>query len=137
MTTTRRSGVTRSRLRPIQRLPASNCGARRRHLRHCLGERHRLFARHFDLLGSFTSGNFLSDLSANDTKTLSGPQIFQQTDGGVVVNYIELFGPVDEDIRWHLANADFSRAPIMSRSRIPRSTSFWRIAPQGRAAGQR
>jgi Ca2+-binding RTX toxin-like protein len=73
-----------------------------------------IVGRHFDELGSFTGGDFLSALSASTAKPLSGPQIFQQTDGRVVVNYREEFGPGDRDIRWHSPNDTFT----------PHATSF-------------
>jgi hypothetical protein len=40
-----------------------------------------IFGRQLDSGGSFTGGDFLSTLSSNDPKPLSGPSIFQQADG--------------------------------------------------------
>ena len=57
--------------------------------------------RHFNETGNFTGGDFLSVLSSSDAKALSKPEVFQQADGRVVVQYQELFGPGDDDIRWH------------------------------------
>src|SRR6516162_8951907 len=51
-----------------------------------------IFARLLDANGNFVSGNFLSVLSANSPKYLSGPRLFRQTNGHVVVTYRE-FGP--------------------------------------------
>ena len=69
-----------------------------------------LFARHLNELGSFTGGNFLSTLSANTTKDIFSPQIFEQADGRVIVNYglEDVASPLDRDVRWHRANTDFS-----------------------------
>jgi hypothetical protein len=67
-----------------------------------------IFARQLDSGGSFTGGNFLSTLSANDPQALSGPRIFQQADGRVVVIYREVFATGDTDIIWHRVNTDFT-----------------------------
>jgi Ca2+-binding RTX toxin-like protein len=73
-----------------------------------------IFARHLNELGSFTGGNFLSALSDADPKSLSGPSIFQQTNGLVVAIYRELFATGDSDIFWHasFANPDTNRFAI-------------------------
>src|SRR5262245_34562520 len=65
-----------------------------------------LFGRHFDEQGQLTSGNFLSALSSAQTKALSGPQIFEQVDGRLVVDFNRLFGPGDGDVIWHQVNID-------------------------------
>lgn len=67
-----------------------------------------IVGRHFDELGSFTSGDFLSALSGATAKALSQPRILQQTDGRVVVNYTEEFAAGDHDIRWHSPNETFT-----------------------------
>ena len=63
-----------------------------------------LVGRHFNELGSFTGGDFLSVLSASTTQEMSDPQVFQQTDGHVVVDFTQVFGPNDLDIRSHYPN---------------------------------
>ena len=50
-----------------------------------------LVGRHLNELGSFTGGDFLSALSGSTTKAMGSPQVFQQTDGSVVVNYAQEF----------------------------------------------
>lgn len=67
-----------------------------------------IVGRHFDELGSFTGGDFLSALSGSTAKPLSRPQIFEQTDGRVVVNYTEAFAAGDRDIHWHSPNETFT-----------------------------
>jgi len=67
-----------------------------------------IFARLLDANGSFVGGNFLSVLSANDPKQLSGPRLFHQTNGHVVVTYREQFGPNDIDVLWHLVDTNFT-----------------------------
>jgi hypothetical protein len=67
-----------------------------------------IFARLLDANGSFVGGNFLSVLSANDPKQLSGPRLFRQTNGHVVVTYQEQFSPHDSDVRWHLVDTNFT-----------------------------
>jgi Ca2+-binding RTX toxin-like protein len=69
-----------------------------------------IFGRQLDPFGSFTSGNFLSAVSAADTKPLSSPLFVQQTGGDVVVLYNQLFGDGDDDIFWDFTNRDFSPA---------------------------
>src|SRR5215210_2715914 len=60
-----------------------------------------LFARHLNEFGSFTSGNFLTGVSANP-KPLFNPSFFQQADGRVVLTNGELDAnpPPDDDIHW-------------------------------------
>jgi hypothetical protein len=67
-----------------------------------------IVGRHFDELGSFTGGDFLSALSDSTAKPLSRPQIFEQADGSVVVNYTEEFATNNRDIRWHGQNETFT-----------------------------
>ena len=67
-----------------------------------------LFGRHFDEQGQLTSGNFLGALSSAQTKAISGPQIFQQPDGRVVVEFNLRFAAGDGDIIWHSAAFDNS-----------------------------
>jgi hypothetical protein len=72
-----------------------------------------IFARHLNAQGSFIAGDFLSTLSANDTKPLSTPRLFRQANGTLVVTYRELFGTdsegtEDSDIFWHVVRTDFS-----------------------------
>jgi hypothetical protein len=67
-----------------------------------------IFARLLDANGSFVGGNFLSVLTSNDPKQLSGPRLFRQTNGQVVVTYREQFGPHDVDVLWHLVDANFT-----------------------------
>jgi Ca2+-binding RTX toxin-like protein len=67
-----------------------------------------LFGRHFDEKGQLTSGNFLGALSSAQTKAISNPQIFEQVDGRVVVEFELLFGAGDGDIIWHSAAFDNS-----------------------------
>jgi hypothetical protein len=67
-----------------------------------------IFAKHLNRNGSFTSGDFLLILTSNDPKPLSGPRVFQQSDGRVVVTYRELFGTGDTDVLWHRVNTDFT-----------------------------
>jgi len=69
-----------------------------------------IFGRHFDTFGSFTGGDFLSAVSAADTKPLSSPLFVQQTGGDVVVLYNQLFGNGDDDVFWDFTNRDFSPA---------------------------
>ena len=40
-----------------------------------------IFARHFNELGNFTTGNFLSALSAADPRELGAPQLFSRPMG--------------------------------------------------------
>ena len=63
-----------------------------------------LVGRHFNELGGFTGGDFLATLSAATTQEMSGPQVFQQADGKVIVNFTQVFGPTDLDIRSHYSN---------------------------------
>ncbi len=73
-----------------------------------------IVGRHFNELGSFTGGDFLSTLSASTTKALTAPQVFQQVDGKVVVNYVEQYSAGDRDIHWHSvdeANPDANSYP--------------------------
>ena len=63
-----------------------------------------LVGRHFDELGGFIGGDFLSALSAGTAKPLSDPQVFQLTNGQVAVNYTELFDQTQQDVRWHQVN---------------------------------
>ena len=67
-----------------------------------------IFARLLDAKGGFVGGDFLSVLSANDPKQLSGPRLFRQRDGHVVVTYREQFGPDDIDVLWHPVNTNFT-----------------------------
>lgn len=67
-----------------------------------------IFGRHLNNNGSFTSGDFLSTLSSNDPRHLSGPRVFQQSDGRVVVTYRELLGTNDWNVRWHRVNTDYT-----------------------------
>jgi hypothetical protein len=67
-----------------------------------------IFARLLDANGSFVGGDFLSVLSANDPKQLSGPRLFRQTNGHVVVTYQRQFSPNDIDVHWHLVDTNFT-----------------------------
>ena len=69
-----------------------------------------IYARHFNELGSFTTGNFLSALSAADPTELGAPQIVQQTDGALIVEYRQSPGlpSADTDVRWHRVAPDFT-----------------------------
>ena len=69
-----------------------------------------IFGRQLDPFGSFTGGDFLSTVSATDTKPLGGPIFVQQTGGDVVVLYNELFGSGDDDIFWDFVGRDFTPA---------------------------
>ena len=60
-----------------------------------------LVGRHLNELGSFTGGDFLSQLSGAITNPMSAPQVIQLTDGNVVVNFTHQFGSDDFDIRSH------------------------------------
>src|SRR5262245_51028773 len=62
-----------------------------------------LFGRHLNELGSFTGGNFLQTLSGNTAKDIHGPQIFEQADGRLVVEYRLQYSATDTDIHWHSA----------------------------------
>ncbi len=68
-----------------------------------------LFGRHLNELGSFTGGNFLQTLSGNQTKAIHGPQIFEQADGRLVVEYRLQYSATDTDIHWH--SADINNFP--------------------------
>lgn len=48
-----------------------------------------LFAKHLDPFGSFTAGNFLSDISQDTTDPLRAPQFAQQANSEAVVFYNE------------------------------------------------
>src|SRR5215470_3210602 len=67
-----------------------------------------IFARHFDPLGSPTTGNFLSALTAGATKQLFTPIAVQQTDGSIIVEFGLLFSTTDEDVLWHLVRPDYT-----------------------------
>ena len=59
-----------------------------------------IVGRHLNEQGSFTGGDFLSALSASTTKALTDPQVYQQADGQIVVDYTESQGS-HRDVRWH------------------------------------
>ncbi|HMR54527.1 MAG TPA: calcium-binding protein [Amaricoccus sp.] len=65
------------------------------------GDGGNLVGKHLNELGSFTGDNFLLPLSDSTAKPMSGPQVFQQSDGHIVVNYTEQFGTNDFDVRSH------------------------------------
>jgi Ca2+-binding RTX toxin-like protein len=67
-----------------------------------------VFARHFNSLGSVTTGNFLSALSAADSKDLRAPIAIQQTDGSIIVEYGQAFSAAESDVRWHLVAPDYT-----------------------------
>ena len=67
-----------------------------------------IFAKHLDAFGSFTGGDFLSSLSQANTNSLSGPQVIQQSGGGIVVEFNFAFASTDTDIKWHAVAPDFT-----------------------------
>ena len=69
-----------------------------------------IYARHLNELGSFTTGDFLSAISAADPTELGAPQIVQQTDGALIVEYRQSPGlpSIDTDVRWHRVPSDFT-----------------------------
>ena len=67
-----------------------------------------IVGRHFDALGGFTGGDFLSALSSSAARPIFLPKIFEQADGRVVVNYTAEVASGNRDIRWHSPNPTFT-----------------------------
>ena len=84
-----------------------------------------LVGRHLNELGGFTGGDFLAALSGSTTKLLTDPQIYQQADGQIVVDYTEaLDSSSQRDVRWHEVDRAAPNAGSVGTEVLPTVDEF-------------
>ena len=83
-----------------------------------------IVGRHFNELGGFTGGDFLAALSGSTTKALTDPQLYQQADGQIAVDYNEQFDAIQRDVRWHEVDRAAPNAGSVGMEVLPTVDEF-------------